>query len=252
MKNTDETLVTVYAQLYGWLIAAVRIGERDGAAEVTEACRKTGTIPFHLEHGTRREREAILKQLSSDGLLVVEGNTQARQCGLTWAGVCRAAALTEYPNGIFKTFEIMAEIAAHAEDAGGPDVSPSGSVPEYLLAPELGYWWKDCTQDKREVFTLVRERIWCHTLPALAMRWLTVSADCIARRWFKLTERGHEALKNLPEIPRKLPPESLWNFYEAESDRAWNAACAAKPKDRNAVHIGVSASRWWTPKEDVK
>ena len=245
--DTEETLVEVYAQTYAWHVASVRPGDRDGAAEVAEDYSRDGAIPFHVEHGARRQRETLLRELSQAGLLLVSGNTQARRCGLTWAGVCRAVALTVGRGEIVKAFAVLDAIADYAKHAGGPDVSPSGSVPEYLLAPELGYWWKDCAPGKAEIM-LARARLFDEALPALAMRWLTVAADCHGRRWFMLTATGKAALKVRPATPRGLPEDTLTDFYLAEGDKAWETACQAKPRDGNAVHIGVSASRSWTPK----
>lgn len=250
-KN-DETLVSILAHTYGWLIAAVRPGDRDGAAEVAESFQRTGTIPYHLESGSRREREAILRELAKEGLLTIRGNTQATRAGLTWPGVCRSTALTVGREEIKKTFAIMRQIAELEKDAGGPDVSPSKSVPEYLLAPELGTWWQNCTPENREVVNLARARHFFRSLPALCMGWLHVSADCHGRRWFKLTSSGHKALENPPPIPRGLPPPSLCDFSISECDRAWEAACRAEPKDRSQVFIPQPASRWWTVKEAAR
>ena len=146
-----------------------------------------------------------------------------------------------------KAFGIMRQIADYGNQAGGLDVSPSGLVPEFLLAPELGYWWKDCAPGKAEIM-LARARLFDEALPALVMRWFTVAADCHGRRWFNLTATGKAALKNRPAIPSDLPANDLIDFYLAEGDAAWEKACAAKPKDTNRLFIGVSASRWWTPK----
>jgi hypothetical protein len=155
-------------------------------------------------------------------------------------------ALTVGGAEILKAFEIMEKVLAYAKRAGGPDVSPSGSVPEYLLAPSLGYWWKDCAPGEPDMM-FTRSKLFNEALPALAMRWLHVSADCYGRRWFMLTAAGREALKNPPAIPPGLPEDTLTDFYLSESDRAWLAACQAQPRDKNAVHIPLPASRWWTP-----
>lgn len=243
--SNDETLVAIYARTYGWLIASVRPGERDGAAEVVDAFRRDGSIPYHVEHGTRREREAVLRELANDGLIVVSGNTQARCVALTWPGICRAVALTVESSELPKAFKIMRRVVGHAEDAGGPDVSPAGSVPEYLLAPMLGVWWADCAPAKQDMM-LARGRLFCEALPALSMRWLHVSSDCYGRRWFNLTDAGTKALENPPAIPRGLPKKpTLTDFYLSEMDLAFDAACRATPRDGNAVFVPVPASRWW-------
>ncbi|MEI7436595.1 MAG: hypothetical protein WCL16_07300 [bacterium] len=246
-KN-DESLVQLYAEIYGWLNGAKGIGNHDGACEVAEDYRDTGTIPFHGAPGARRQREAVLAALVKNKLIVVSGNTQARQCGLTWVGVCRAVALTVGTVELPKAFGIMRQIADYGNQAGGLEVSPNGAVPEYLLEPDLGTWWKDCKPELQSMM-FARAKLFNKLLPALVMRWVHVAIDRPGRRWFSLTPIGRQAALDTPVIPRGLPKDDpLLDFYIEASDAAWEKACAAKPKDTNRLFIGVSASRWWTPK----
>jgi hypothetical protein len=181
-------------------------------------------------------------------MIVFGGMARGRTAGLTWNGVCRSISLTgDAVEELGTAFDVMALIESYAKAAGGPDVSPNGTVPEFLLAPEFGSWWRDCEPgDQRMMF--VRSKLFNESLPALVMRWLTVKADVHGRRWFKLTDSGREALANPPRIPTGLPPENLLDFFLAEGDKAFEAACRSKPRDTNGVHIPIPASRWWTPK----
>jgi hypothetical protein len=63
--TADESLVQVYAATYAWLNASVQPGDCAGAAEVVERHRTDGCIPYHVEHGSRQEREAILRTLTA-------------------------------------------------------------------------------------------------------------------------------------------------------------------------------------------
>lgn len=243
--NADECLVSIHAHLYGWLVASLRPGNRDGAAAVVAAFKADGCVPFAVK-GAFRDRERLLADLA--GLVIVKGDTRDRRLGLTWPGVCRAVALTVGAGEIAKAFTRMEEIAGHAAAAGGPDVSPDGAVPEFLLAPALGAWWQDCEPGKQSM-RLARARLFDELLPALVMRWETAAADCHGRRWYRLTPAGVEALAKPPAIPRGLPKrETLTDLYIAECDAAWEAACRACPSDRNEVFIPLPAARWWPVK----
>ena len=144
----------------------------------------------------------------------------------------------------------MHAIARHAEAAGGPDVSPSGSVPEYLdgLAPEVGHWWSACVAGTQGPWRDARGCLFSDLEPAIYMRWVHVAADAHGRRWYRLTDAGRLALEKLPAVPGNLPEPSMTDEYIRLSDEAFARACASEPRDTNQVHIPVSCSRWWTPK----
>ena len=244
----DTLLVDLLATIAAWHTAKLHPDTlaRSGARGAMHNYRRSGLIAWHPTGGARRELEATLRELTAAGLVTSGGSTQARSCGLTWAGVCRATCLTVGKAEIVAGFRLLALIDRLSRQAGGPDVPPSGEVPDYLLDPAIGRSWKNCGT---RAGTVALARVLCRLEPAIVMRWVEVTTDTYGRRYYSLTDEGSEAVQHPPAIPTAgAENPELTDHYLATFDTEHRRAeCASG--GGNLVPRRLPGSQWWNPRK---
>lgn len=174
---------------------------------------------------SRKDRQRLLDDLVSGGLITKSGSGKAALYRLTEQGEAHARTVCGLPS-LIESHEYLIEIiGGECETAHGP------LTPEYILLGESNY-------QQTDEFTIRIFDLEMFLLPGLVHNWLTAKSDILGRVYFIATERGREAARQSPPTrPANLPfyDESAANLYFESRAAVRSQLRMAKPKNPSEI-----------------